>query len=167
MFEGERYQNRYRRFTGYFTRPTPTKQPTPPAHLALAMSGRERVDVKFVKSTEANVGNEKANWIDWTRIELFYYLVGEGFEVNYERVASPGPSYVDIVGTLDSWSYNRDHPDIFFIQFNGEQRSSNIDRRAKDTARGWLDCDPANVAKVAAWMASSSRWNPDADEDED
>lgn len=117
------------------------------------MSRPDRVDdIKFLPSAGAKVSIEKAVWLEWTRVEIYYYLLGKGFDINYERAESPSSTSKDITAGLQSWRWEEnEHPRIFLGQVNGEIEAEDYEWTLNAMASDWQECDP-NAPKVkSAW----------------
>lgn len=105
---------------------------------------RDRVELQIIPSNGANVQIIKEDWVEWVRIELYYYLLGQGYDVNYERSTSPGEQWKDVVGTMRSWQWDgnkANSPPIFFTQVDSSADmyglSRDFERDAEDWADGW------------------------------
>lgn len=78
-----------------------------------------RFVVECHPSTGTDITVVKSGWKGWAQLELFYYALGLGYDISFERSTCPETSSVDLTVSQDASEGERSV--VYMAQINGQE----------------------------------------------
>ena len=99
---------------------------------------RRVMDVEWVQSTSKPLTFEKSGWKGWAQVELFYYALGVGYDVSFERSGSVTETTKDLTAEI---SGEDDEEKVVLCTAETRQQGDaprDFQRYAEDCIRDWF-----------------------------